>query len=284
MAQTFGIVSRYPAHLARFRTAFYEVKDVGGAWHAPILSAIPMVSVFGDNRVAKAHPDWVQVGPGGIRAVRTERYFDWDALCPTRPEVQALARDWIRRALVAGAGFRLDDFTFAREGFCACPVCQTEAARLHLSLPELHRKVLADFVDSIRDELGRPVYFTLYPDPYPGHLESRHGLSVETLTQSVDVFVVPIYDLAYSTTYWLEILASAWQERVGEKLWIELYGLKIPEEALMRAVRVAAHYAAGVLVAYESNLDKLISLATRFADEEGVLLTSILQDPPDPQV
>lgn len=279
MAHTFGIVSRYRAHLARFQTAFYEVKDVGGTWHDPIPGAIPMVSLFGDNRVAKAHPDWVQVGPDGVLALRTARYFDWDALCPTRPEVQDLARGWVRRALTARAGVRLDDVTYAREGFCACTVCAEEAARRGLSLPALHRRVLGDFVDSIRGELGRPVYFTLYPDPYPGHLESRYGLSVDTLTSSVDAFVVPLYDLAYSTTYWLEILASAWQERVGEKLWIELYALKIPEEALRQAVRVAAHYAAGVLVAYESNLEKLMSLARSFADEEGVPLQTILRNP-----
>jgi len=278
MARTFGVVSRYPEHLRRFRTAFFEVKDVGGAWHDPVPGTIPMVSCFGDNRVAKAHPDWVQEGPDGLRAVRGERYFDWDALCPTRPEVRELARAWIRRAAGDGAGFRLDDVTYAREGFCRCAVCRDAAAARGVDLEELHRRVLAEFVESVRGQIGRPVYFTLYPDPYPGHLEARYGLSPETLAPAVDVFVVPLYDLAYSTTYWLEILASAWRDRVPTGLFIELYGLKVPERALEQAVRVAAHYADGVLVAYESNAEKLRRVAETFAEEEGVALSEILRE------
>jgi hypothetical protein len=282
MARTFGVVSRYRAHLRQFATAFFEVKDVGGAWHDPIAGTIPMVSCFGDNRVARAHPDWVQEGPKGLRAVRTERYFDWDALCPTRPEVQELARAWIRRAGAMGTGFRLDDVSYARDGFCQCAVCRNEADARSLSLPDLHRAVLTEFVESVRQDIGHPVYFTLYPDPFPGHLESRYGLSLDALTERVDAFVVPLYDLAYTTTYWLEILVSAWRERVPKGLFIELYGLNVPEAALAQAMRVAAHYADGVLIAYESKLDKLLRLASLFADEQGVPLEGILrEDPPD---
>lgn len=279
MARRFGIVSRYRDHLARFRFGFYEIKDVGGAWHDPVPDTIPMVSCFGDNRVARAHPDWVQMGPGGMRATRDAPYFDWAALCPTRPEVRTMALDWLAKSRPGPLGLRLDDVTYARDHFCQCPVCTAEAGRRGVSLERLHQQILAEFVASVRARIPGPCYFTCYPDPYPGHLERRYGLDLEALAPHVDAWVVPIYDLAYSTTYWLEVLASAWRDRVAGTLLIELYGLKVPESALAKAIRVASAYADGVVIAYASDLDQLVRLATQFASEQAVDLTTILSNP-----
>jgi hypothetical protein len=278
MGKRFGIVSRYRSHLARFRLSFYETKDVGGAWHDPIPGTVPMVSCFGDNRVGRAHPDWVQVGPDNQRATRDAPYFDWDALCPTRPEVQGLAREWIAKSRPGAEGLRLDDVTYARDGFCRCAVCEVEAKRRHMPLADLHRTVLTEFVGEARGIVPGPCYFTCYPDPYPGHLEDRYGIDVDALSPLVDVWVVPLYDLHYGTTYWLEVLAGGFRDRIRGQLYIELYGLKVPEAALAKAVRVAGHYADGVLVAYDDDLSKLERLAAGFAEEHGVALTDLLSN------
>lgn len=270
MGKAFGVVSRYADHIKAFPLAFYEVKDVGGAWHPTLSGAIPMVSCFGDNRVAKVHPDWVQIGPDGMRGVRSERYFDWDTLCPTRPEVRSLALDWIRQATSDdGLGIRLDDVTYARDGFCQCPICMQSIKVQGLTFEAHRATILSQFVDEVRRFGSSPLYFTLFPDPYPGHLEQRFGLDLKALDALVDTYVVPIYDLAYATTYWVEVLASAFRERVAKPLFIELYGLSIPEEKLQKAALVAGTYADGIVIAYDTDLAKLKRIESAFRDYFG---------------
>lgn len=259
----FGIVSRFRDHLAQFDLAFFEVKDVAGVRHEPIPGTIPMVSVFADNRLARDHADWVQVGPHGMRGDRSAPYFDWDTLCPTRPEVFEQAEMWVRDALSAslGKGIRLGDVTFAREGFCQCDLCRQAQSRLGLSSEAYRMHRITEFVSRCRDLAGSfPVYFTLYPDPYPGHLENRFGLDLEALSQLVDIFVIPVYDLAYSTTYWLEVLAQGFRDRLTVPWLIELYGLGIEEDRLLKAARVARAYADGILIAYDNRLEKLLRI------------------------
>lgn len=264
MGKDFGVVTRYKSHVGRFPLAFWEVKDVGGAWREPLAGAVPMVSCFGDNRMAKSHPDWVQIGPDGLRGTRDAPYFDWDTLCPSRSEVQAAVEEWIWRALAAPdaslPGLRLDDVTFAREGFCQCPVCRERQTASGLSWAGYRTEVLTRFVEGVKRKMTGPLYFTLYPDPFPGHLESRFGLSVDALRPFVDGgFVVPLYDIHYGTTYWVEVLASAFRDVIGDApLYIELYGLGVEEPRLVKAAQVAASYADGVLVAYDKDLDKLL--------------------------
>ncbi|MDI3328619.1 MAG: hypothetical protein QJR06_08705 [Alicyclobacillaceae bacterium] len=261
---TFGVVTRFPEHVRAFAPAFWEVKDVGGARRDPVPGSIPMVSCFADNRTAKAHPDWVQVGPGGERATRDQPYFDWDCLCPSRPEVEELALGWVREALEQSGSrsFRLDDVTFAREGYCRCPACEEAASRKGLDWETYRLHRLEEFVRRCRPLVADTLYFTLYPDPYPGHLERRFGIDVDRLKKWVDVFVVPIYDLAYSTTYWLEVLAQGFRDRLGGHPWfLELYGLGVELERLVKAARVGAAYADGILVAYERDEERLRRVA-----------------------
>ncbi len=259
MPKPLGIVTRYKAHVPHFDIAFWETKDVGGARRAGLPGTIPMVSCFGDNRVAAAHPDWVQVGPGGERGARPTRYFDWDTLCPSRPEVMALALTWAEEALAAAGALRLDDVTFARRGYCACAWCRQGAAEAGVPLAAWRQRVLTQFVAAVRARAGeRPLYLTLYPDPYPGHLEGERGLDLEQLAPLVDAFVVPLYDLGYSTTYWLEVIASGFRDRLGaQPWWAELYALKVPTANLAKAARVAGTYADGLLLAYGSQLAAL---------------------------
>lgn len=271
MGKPLGIVTRYRAHVPHFDVAFWDVKDVGGAHRPGVPGTIPMVSCFGDNRVAAQHPDWVQVGPGGERGARPTRYFDWDTLCPSRPEVRALALGWAEAALDQAGALRLDDVTFARRGYCVCSACQQGAAAAGLPLAAWHPRVLRDFVAAVRARAGRrPLYFTLYPDPYPGHLARERGLDLRQLAPLVDAWVVPLYDLAYSTTYWLEVLASGFRDLLGDHpWWAELYALAVPTPALTKAALVAGTYADGVLLAYGAKLPELTAVAAAVQDYFG---------------
>jgi hypothetical protein len=272
VAKPFGVVTRYARHAEVIAPAFWEVKDVGGAHRAPRPGTVPMVSCFGDNRVARAHPDWVQVGPDGLRADRTAPYFDWAELCPTRPEVRRQVWEWVDGALAAstpGLGFRLDDVQYAREGFCQCAVCRAEAEASGEDLEALHARVIREFVRDVRARVTGPLYFTLFPDPYPGRLERRFAVRPADLDAYVDVYVVPLYDLAYGTTYWLEVLASAFAERLARPFWVELYALGVPEERLVKAALVAGTYAAGVLLAYPNRLETVRRVEAAFRERFG---------------
>lgn len=256
----FGIVTRYREHAQSFGTVFFETKDVGGAFLDPPYGTIPMVSAFGDNRVGRAHPEWVQTGEDGSQADRTLPYFDWTCLCPSRAEVRNVALSWVREARRKASvpDFRLDDATFAREGYCHCEACRIGRDRDGRGF-EAHRlETIARFTDEVRKLVPGRLFFTLFPDPYPGHLANRFGVDVDRLARVVDAFVVPVYDLAYTTTYWLEVLAQGFRDRLrGHPFYIELYGLDVPEPALAKAARVSARYAPGVLVAYDRDLERL---------------------------
>ncbi len=263
-----GVVSRFPEHLSHFAWGYYEVKGVTGVWRDAPSGAIPMVSVFGDNRVAKSHPEWVQVGPEGEAAVRASRYFDWDALCPSHPGVMELALEWVERAQSqARTGrIRLDDVSFAREGFCVCGACRAARDVRGQDLPTYRQDVIAAFVRTVHARAGS-LEMTLYPDPLPGHLETRFGIDVDRLAPWIDRWIVPIYDMHYATTYWLVILAQGFRERLTRPFVIELYGLQVPEPELLHAAQVALAYADGVLIAYDNQLEKLLRICERLGSE-----------------
>jgi hypothetical protein len=269
-----GLTTRFVSHVGLAPLAFWETKAVAGARRPLPAGAVPSVSAFADDAVARAHPDWVQVGPGGVRAVRgAAPYFDWAHLCPSRPEVVALADAWVEEAVRSQAGaarpaLRLSDVGFAREGYCACGRCAEEARRRGLDREAYRRAVAAEAIERWRRRLGPDgrLFLTLYPDPYPGHLERRFGLDPDRLRPSADAFVVPLYDLAYATTHWLETLAQGFADRLGGHPWYaELYALGVEPARLERAARVALAYAHGVLFAYGRDGGEVAALVERLA-------------------
>lgn len=107
--------------------------------------------------------------------------------------------------------------------------------------------------DGAKGAASQPVLsLTLYPDPYGDHQFRRFGVDVAHLAPLVDFFVVPIYDLHYSTTYWVETLAWGFRDLLGSTPFVvELYALNVDRKALLKAARVADAYADGILLAYE---------------------------------
>ncbi|GAB6877058.1 hypothetical protein [Thermaerobacter litoralis] len=245
-----------PAHPGAYQV-FYEIKSVLGRTEPPVPGAHNMISCFGDNRAVERDPALAAVGPEGLRAVRGTPYFDWDWVCPSEAGYRRSLLDLVERAAAAPvAGLRLDTVSFPREGFCRCPRCQEARAASGLDEAEWRAATIAGFVQEAvqraRRLTDRPVSLTLYPDPYAGHQFLRFGVDLKRLAPLVDFFVVPIYDLHYSTTYWVETLAWGFRDLLGEAPFVvELYALNVDRKALLRAARVADAYADGILLAYE---------------------------------
>jgi hypothetical protein len=251
----YGVVTRNEDETAwsEFDRAFYEVKDVTGRAAEPIAGAVNMVSCFGDNAV-EGEEELLAFDDEGTAATRNEPYFDWTYVCPTHERYRDGLLDIVGDAADVNGDVRLDDVGFPREEYCHCDRCeQTFADSEFEEWSAWRTNVITEFVAEARERVPGDLYLTLYPDPYPGHLEARSGVDVDAIGEFVDEFVVPIYDMAYSTTYWLEILAKGFRDELDTPFSIELYAVDVDIDDLSKAAEVADEYAETVLFGYDAS-------------------------------
>jgi hypothetical protein len=260
----YGVVTRNAEEVEwpEFDRGFYEVKDVTGRQEEPLETGVNMVSCFGDNN-ATGEPDLLPVDDEGRPATRDRKYFDWAYVCPTHEDYKAGLLELVATCAEANEDLRLDDVGFPRPEYCRCDRCeerfaawadehgreQDDEARY-----EWRATVITDFVEQAAERVPGRLYMTLFPDPYPGHLYERAGLDLDALAEHVDEFVVPLYDMAYSTTYWLKTIASGFETRLAglDTLFsVELYAVDVDLETLVKAAEVADHYAESVLFGYD---------------------------------
>ncbi|AQL44158.1 hypothetical protein BV210_16220 [Halorientalis sp. IM1011] len=252
----YGVVTRNEEELAwsEFDRAFYEVKDVTGRAAEPVSEGISMISCFGDNAAAEGNPDLVPVSEDGQPATRERRYFDWDYVCPTRDDYREGLLEIVDDAAAVTPDVRLDDVGFPRPEYCHCDRCERrfEASEFD-DWFAWRADVITEFVREARERVPGDLYLTLYPDPYPGHVHERAGLDLDALAEYVDEFVVPIYDMAYTTTYWLEIIASGFSDALEKPFSVELYAVDVDIDNLIDAAEVAAEYGESVLFGYDAS-------------------------------
>lgn len=251
----YGVVTRNEDELAWpvFDLGCYEVKDVTGRRTDPVSDGINMVSCFGDSRTVETSPELAARNADGEPATRDQPYFDWGTVCPSREEYRAELLDVVDGCVGVNPDLRLDDVGFPRGEYCHCDVCEARfAASDHDDWLAWRASVVTEFVATAADRVTGRTYLTVYPDPYPGHLLERAGVDLDALADHVDEFVVPLYDMAYSTTYWLEALATGFRDRLDVPFSIELYAVNVEVDALARAAEVAGAYAETVLFAYDA--------------------------------
>lgn len=251
----YGVVTRNEGELMwpEFDSAFYEVKSVSGRAEAPRPNAVNMVSCFADNAAARDSPEIVPVNKSGERATREQPYFDWAHVCPSHEQYREGLLETIEECAEINDDVRLDDVGFPREEYCYCERCERAFTDSEFEDRFAWRaSVIESFVREARRRVPGRLYLTLYPDPYPGHLYRRTGIDPTNL-DCVDEFVVPIYDMAYSTTYWLEILASGFVDALTTPFSIELYAVNVEIDNLIGASEVAQAYAKDVLFGYDAS-------------------------------
>ena len=253
----YGVVTRNEPETewSAFDRAFYEVKDVTGRGAEPVESAVNMVSCFGDTAAVEADPDLAAVDANGTPATREQQYFDWSYVCPTREAYRDGVLATIEDCAETAPDVRLDDVGFPRAGYCRCATCRDQfAASEHEDWADWRADVISEFVADAADLIPGRTALTLYPDPYPGHLVERSGIDVERIEPLVDEFVVPLYDTAYGTTYWLEALATGFADRIDDAdLAIELYAVDVDVDALIHATEVATATADAVYFGYDAS-------------------------------
>jgi hypothetical protein len=255
----YGVVTRNAEEVDwdEFDVGFYEVKDVTGRAEAPLSNAVNMLSCFGDNAAVDSAPDLVAVDDEGTPATRERPYFDWSYVCPTHEEYRAGLLEMIEDCAAESDAVRLDDVGFPREEYCRCERCERRFARSgRESRFEWRADEVTEFVAAAADRIPGRIYLTLYPDPYPDHLYRRAGIDVEALAEHVDEFVVPLYDMHYGTTYWLETIAKGFEsllEPLETPFSIELYAVDVDVDDLVRATEVAEAYGKEVYFGYDAS-------------------------------
>jgi len=272
----YGVVTRNAEEVEwpEFERAFYEVKDVTGRQEEPLPDAVNMVSCFGDNATAEADPDIVPVDEEGNRATRERKYFDWAYVCPSRRSYREGLLEIVEDCAAANGDVRLDDVGFPRPEYCHCDVCEAAFAESdHDDWREWRASVVTDFVAEASERIPGRTYMTLFPDPYPGHLHEHAGIDVDALAAHVDEFVVPLYDMAYTTTYWVKTIASGFADLLDRPFSVELYAVDVDLDNLARAARVADEYGESVLFGYDAGTARGVIRRERAEQNEGETFT-----------
>ncbi|SEQ34045.1 hypothetical protein [Natrinema salaciae] len=269
----YGVVTRNAEEVRwpEFDRGFYEVKDVTGRSAEPIADGVNMVSCFGDNAAADADPSLVPVDDMGRPADRERSYFDWAYICPSRDDYRQGLFEIIDDCVAENEDVRLDDIGFPRAEYCRCGVCEQEfEASTYDDRVKWRASVITEFVGEAVERIPGTVYMTLYPDPYPGHLYERAGIELAAVEEYVDEFVVPLYDTAYGTTYWLETIAKGFQSALETPFNVELYAVNVDIDNLIHATEVAREYANGVFFGYEASNGRAALRRMRADERDGV--------------
>ncbi|MFB6122512.1 MAG: hypothetical protein ABEJ78_03535 [Haloferacaceae archaeon] len=272
----YGVVTRNVEEVewSEFDVGFYEVKDVTGRAAEPLSNAVNMVSCFGDNAAAEDDPELVPVNEAGDPATRDQTYFDWSYICPTNERYREGLLEIVEDCAAENGAVRLDDVGFPRAEYCHCERCDRLFAESDFDDRMAWRAdVVESFVADATDRIPGRSYLTLYPDPYPGHLYERSGLDVDALAAHVDEFVVPLYDTAYGTTYWLETIARGFESRLdgaGTPFSVELYAVQVDVDDLIHAADVAEAYAKDVLFGYDASNAAAAVRRKRAEERDGV--------------
>jgi hypothetical protein len=269
----YGVVTRNAEEVrwAEFDRGFYEVKDVTGRSADPIEDAVNMVSCFGDNAAADADPSLVPVDDLGRPATRDRKYFDWAYVCPSRMDYREGLLEIIDDCAEVNEDVRLDDIGFPRGEYCHCGICERSFEEsAYDDRLEWRANVITEFVAEAVEHVPGRVYMTLYPDPYPGHLYERAGIDLAALEAYVDEFVVPLYDTAYGTTYWLETIAKGFVSALETPFSIELYAVDVDIDNLIHATEVAEAYGTDVFFGYDASNARAALRRRRADDREGV--------------
>lgn len=269
----FGVVTRNAEELEwdDFDRGFFEVKDVSGRVRDPTAIGTNMLSCFGDNAAVADEPGLGAVSAEGELATRERPYFDWSYVCPTREGYRAGLLELVEDCAAIAPDVRLDDVGFPRSEYCHCDHCdEAFAASEYDDRRTWRTATITDFVAKAAERVPGALSLTLYPDPYPGHLADRTGIDLEAVAEYVDEFVVTLYDTAYGTTYWLEIIASAFRDRLSKPFSVELYAVDVDIDRLIHAAEVVDAYAADVFFGYDAATARAAIRRLRAEGRDGV--------------
>lgn len=215
----------------------YITDPVTGAATEPLPNTVNVISCWGDSETVAENPSRAAVTTTGERATPDTSRQQWGTVCPTDPEYRDLLLKRIEQVGSVG-DVRLTTVGFPGEAYCHCSRCLSSYRKSSAAnLSNWRVRTIHDFISTAASRcLGR-LYLTLYPDPFPGSLVTRNGTDPARLAPIVDGFVIPLCDVDYQTTYWVEILARGFRTRLESydcTLTMQLASDGIPYETLIQ--------------------------------------------------
>ena len=259
-----GVLTDKPEPISGFDLTSYYRKTCTGKINKAADHVLNIINCFEDNRTARKNPDWIAVSAEGkaIRANRNHRFL-WDHICLSVEEYKAFLVDLINETLKSNcSGIHLEGIGFPESEYCCCERCVERQKETNLEWVEWRSKVVTSFIgeaSKLVKETGKSFSVTLMPDPCFG--KERYGQDVISLSKFVDFFIVPLYDLVYSTTYWLETLAYGFHHQLERPLFIELYATSHGPmlRNLIAAITAVCNQCDGIILAtHDSCLSKEI--------------------------
>jgi hypothetical protein len=271
----YGVVTRHAGELdwPEFDRAFYEVKDASGRATDPVPDAVNAVACFGDTEAVANDGSLAPVDAEGRSATRDREGFEWSHVDPTHERYRDRLLELVAECAAVSPDVRLDDVGFPGRAFCHCDRCDRLFAESGFEARvDWRADVVTSFVRAAADRIPGRVSLGVHPDPYGDRLRTRSGVDLEALVDVVDEVVVPLYDPAYGTTYWVESLAGGFSDRLADadvEVAAELYAVELDLDALVAAVDAAA-VADHVYFGYDAGT-AVAALRRRRADtREGV--------------
>ncbi|MCW4022319.1 MAG: hypothetical protein NWF02_04060 [Candidatus Bathyarchaeota archaeon] len=249
-----GVLTSQPEPIEGFDETFYCVKGCTGRVKKPADKCYNIISCFGDNVTGRKKPEWLAVSKHGKANRKNKNHrFLWDIICPSAEEYKQQILNLVKDALKSDVtGIHLESIGFPRSEYCTCERCTQKYEKSKMEWIEWRAKIVTDLVAETSElvrKSNKGFSVTILPDPCFG--KERYGEDFHALAKYVDFFLVPIYDMHYSTTYWLENLAFDFSKQLKKPLYIELYasnpGPKLKN--LLSAMVCISKYADGIILA-----------------------------------
>ena len=249
--------------IEHFDPVLYHRKWSSGKINTVADNIINLISCFGDNKVAREKPDWIAESKQG-KAARTNKRqrFLWEWMCPSNREYQQFLLNLIKETASSNIeGIHLDCIAFPRQEYCTCPRCVESLKESKLQLVDWRVKTVSGFVEKaskIVKGQGKSFSVTLTPDPY--FARERYGEDLRVLSKYVDFFCVPLYDVTYSSDYWVETLAYGFGRQLEKPFYVWLYtadpGPKMNK--LLQAIAIICEYVTGGIIfsTYDSRISE----------------------------
>jgi hypothetical protein len=181
------------------------------------------IACFGDNAMAKLHPEWISISKDGP-AFRTNKKYNlrWDVLCMTNPEVREYNLGLIEECAKETPGISISSQHFAEHGFCICPRCVEQWRQSGLNWVEWRAKTVTAFLKEVRERVvNKPLFVNCLPDPLLGKV--RFGYDFEAMAEYADYFVIPMFSKAYPTPWYWETIARAYKSFLKKPVFVNFY-------------------------------------------------------------
>jgi hypothetical protein len=219
----FAVFLYHPEPAEGFDINFYRIKPESGTVGKPNPKMYTNIACFGDNAMAKKHPELISVSKDGP-AFRTNKKYNlrWDVLCMTNPEVREYNLNLIEECAKETPGISISSQHFAEHGFCVCPRCVELWRQSGLNWVDWRAKTVTAFLKEVRKRVvNKPLFVNLLPDPVLG--KERFGYDFDALAEYADYFVIPMFSKSYPTPWYWETLARAFKSKLKKPVFVNFY-------------------------------------------------------------